>query len=333
LFSSVVLDGEITDMEKEPVNVLVGRFQPFTKGHYKCTELIKNKKNLRTIVFWVNPSIIDAKHPFPAPLLDKLFTSKLKEGSNIIDVIFVTEADIISIGKQIADKYNNQYEVATWTCGDDRNDSYADQVRRYKEKIKEQPGFKAPGLSENLEAIMVPRTDDKISATEVREALLNEDIEAGKATFKEKMPEKLATDEIYNTLREQIVKVVGGDLHPEGEASFNSIKDWVKSITYGLASNKAEQRLNSNLTTLNGLNKNGTMNAKCKNLVKSLSPSIDEIKNLSPEDAREKLIEEIEAFIKSKGLTSEKFSRLDYINSLDRRLLVVESLLRRRSYR
>lgn len=313
-------------MEKEPVNVLVGRFQPFTAGHYKCTEVIKNKKNLRTIVCWVNPSKIDEKHPFPAPLLNKYFTSKLKEGSNIIDVIFVTEADIISIGKQIADKYNNKYEVATWTCGDDRNDSYADQVRRYKEKIKEQPGFKAPGLSENLEAIMVPRTDDNISATEVREALLNEDIEAGKAAFKEKMPEKLATDEVYDALRKQILKV------KDGKPSFDSIKDWIESITYELASNKAEQRLNSTLTTLNGLNKNGAMNKKCSTLVQSLSPSINDIKKLSPQDAREKLIEAIEEWLKNKGFKTEQLSRLNYINSLYNRLLVVESLLRRRKY-
>lgn len=301
-------------MEKEPVNVLVGRFQPFTAGHYKCINAIKDKKGLPTIVCWVNPDTLDEKHPFPAPLLDKLF-SGLKKEPNIIDVMFVRSANIVDIGSQIAKKYNDKYEVATWTCGDDRIDDYKKQADKYK-------GL--PGLSENLEVTQIPRTDDNISATRVRETLLNENDENGKKDFKALMPEKFATDEIYNALRKQILKIMSG------EASFSKIKDWADSITYGLSSEKADQLLSKKLATLNDLTAKGAMKAACKNLVSSLVASIDEIKNLSLEDAREKLIDVLSKRVK---LTTEQISRLNYIDSLNKRLLVVESLLRRHSYR
>lgn len=301
-------------MEKEPINVLVGRFQPFTAGHYKCVNSIKENKGLRTIVCWVNSDKLDEKHPFPAPLLDKLF-SGLKKEPNIADVIFVKSADIVGIGRQIAKKYKDKYEVATWTCGDDRIEDYKNQVDRYKGSA---------GLSENLEVVQIPRTDDNISATKVRETLLDEDTQKGKEDFKALMPKKFATNEIYNALREQILKVMGG------EASFSKIKDWADSITYGLSSEKADQLLSKKLATLNDLTAKGAMKAACKNLVGSLVASIDEIKNLSPEDAREKLIDVLSKRIK---LTTEQISRLNYIDGLDKRLLVVESLLRRRSYR
>ena len=59
------------------------------------------------------------------------------------------------------------------------------------------------GLSEDFEMIEVKRGDEDISATKVRNCLLNDD----KRGFMSMVPDGPNKDELYNILKEQIEKV------------------------------------------------------------------------------------------------------------------------------
>ena len=148
---------------KKRVNIMIGRFQPFTKGHYKCIEEAWKKKRVPTIICMINTddTKVDKKHPFPSSMLLPLYKEFFKNDRKIIDIVLVKNADIVSIGELL----HNQYNIVSWTCGTDRIDSY----RRMSEKYHDQAH-----LSDSFEMIEVKRSDEDVSATKVRQALLDD---------------------------------------------------------------------------------------------------------------------------------------------------------------
>ena len=55
---------QIANMKK--VNITIGRFQPFTKGHMKCVEEAYKELSVPTIVCMINvkDEKVDEKHPY-----------------------------------------------------------------------------------------------------------------------------------------------------------------------------------------------------------------------------------------------------------------------------
>lgn len=175
---------ELKFMKK--VNILVGRFQPFTKGHYKCVEASK----LPTVICMINtPSDkVDAKHPFPTEMLVDLYTDLFSNDSKIVDVVPISSANII----RIAEELNNKgYQIGSWTCGTDRLDQYTRMSSKYHDKSN---------LTDDFEMIEVPRSDEDISATKARNCLLNND----KSGFLSMIPDGSNEDDLYNILKKQI---------------------------------------------------------------------------------------------------------------------------------
>ena len=185
----------IDSMKK--VNIVIGRFQPFTKGHYACVEAAMKKKNLPTVICIIDTpeSKVDERHPFPSDMLTDLYGEFFSHDEKIVGVVPVKNADIVKIGEELK---KHDFEIASWTCGTDRIDSYTKMSTKYKEQA---------GLSDDFEMIEVYRTDEDVSATKARQALLDDD---KKAFYSMIPPVSLSTRlriNLYDHLKKQIDKV------------------------------------------------------------------------------------------------------------------------------
>lgn len=183
------------------VNIIIGRFQPITTGHIKCAiEAFNKNGGHRTVLCMIDTpeAKVDSRHPFPSSMLmgiyKKLFNSRDKSHC-IEDIILVKNADIVKIAEALAEK---GYEPVSWSCGTDRYASYKSMAERYADKA---------GLPEDFKVIEIKRTDDDVSATKLRAALLADDKKTFFASFPTvHLSARLETD-IYKELRTQILKV------------------------------------------------------------------------------------------------------------------------------
>ena len=153
------------------VNICLDRFMPFTKGHYKMIEYGLKQNGLPTIVFMISNKKMDKKHPFSDELMQKEMDMLKKSLKGIENTVYVSSADIVKLGQWC---YENNYEPQFWITGSDRLAAY----KRQAENPKYQDLGHFPSSFTTLE---VPRTDEDISATKVREAIMNDDLNTADA--------------------------------------------------------------------------------------------------------------------------------------------------------
>lgn len=185
------------DMKK--VNIIIGRFQPFTYGHLKCVEEAWKVKHLKTVVVMIDTpdSKVDAKHPFPSSLLMPIYKEVFTKTGKIVDIILVKSADIVKIGEELQSR---GYEIGSWACGTDRVDAYQKMSDKYHDQAH---------LADDFEIVEIKRTADDISATKARKALLDDDLNTWKKiTPLYNLREKLEGNKIYKELQAQIQKVM-----------------------------------------------------------------------------------------------------------------------------
>lgn len=189
-------------INENSVNIMVGRFQPFTLGHLKCLKSIKDSLGVPTLLC-VIPGNGDDKHPFMGDVQDEMY-GRLKEASPglIADVAYVKNA---FLEPWVLAAKERGMEPVSWTCGTDRIASYENMVEKHGEKY---------GLSPDFKVYCLDRADDNISATSVRECLVNDDKEG----FMRQMPECLW--DMYGEMRQVMV----GDTVPAQAATLNEDK-------------------------------------------------------------------------------------------------------------
>ena len=180
------------------VNIVLGRFQPFTKGHYKCVEEAWRQKNLPSVICIINTpeNKVDERHPFPSDMLIDLYKDWFDADEKIESIILVPNADIVKIAEELK---KHRYQIGSWTCGTDRIKDYTRISTNYKEQAE---------LSDDFEMIEVKRGDDDISATKARQALKDDD----RTEFNKLVPvihlgTRLKND-IFAILRDQLLKVL-----------------------------------------------------------------------------------------------------------------------------
>ncbi len=179
------------------VNIIIGRFQPFTKGHYKCIEEAWRLKQIPTVICMIDTpdNKVDERHPFPSTLLLPIYKDQFKRDSKVEDIVLIKNADIVKIGEILKEK---GMQIASWTCGTDRVESYMKMADRYKEQA---------GLSDDFEVIEIKRSDEDISATKARQALLDDNkLEFYKLTPQLSLSTRLKND-LFLILRDQILKI------------------------------------------------------------------------------------------------------------------------------
>lgn len=188
------------------VNIVVGRFQPFTLGHQSIVEALFKENGLPTVVCCISNKKFDSRHPFPDDLIKTELETCYKSQKFFQDVIFIKSANIVEIGEELKKR---NYEAHLWGCGVDRKTSYEKMASNPKYTVNFPEDFKVFALSRDDSSEGI----DGISATKVREAIKNND----KESFKKMMPkgsEKMFQD-FTNVLKENYLK------------PFKNIKDFI----------------------------------------------------------------------------------------------------------
>lgn len=162
----------------ETVGIVVGRFQPLTKAHYDIIRTMARECD-KGIVFLVKgkkSSNDKEQNPFDESTQKKLLQSVLPKNVTI---------KVIPSGFFVDELNNMRESNFVVYAGTDRVESY----KRYS-------GYMTEGRT--LDTREVPRSDVDISATKVREALINDDI----STFKSLTPPEIHGfyDELHNLI-------------------------------------------------------------------------------------------------------------------------------------
>lgn len=178
---------------KEPVNIFVGRFQPFTLGHAKVLETIHKENGFPVIVFLIKAKTKKKedsfKRPYSEDLQIKMFKQVQKQYKFLKEIIILPSPAIDHMFNALRPKY----EPVLWGTGSDRMKAYGYQVNNdsYRDQLNVRSDF---GLFE------IPRTDDNISATKVRNTLLDND----ESAFRSMTPKAL--HKMFDTLKSELEK-------------------------------------------------------------------------------------------------------------------------------
>ena len=165
------------DKGKKPVNMFVGRFQPFTLGHVKVFEKMYKENGYPVVVYLVRGGKADPeKRPFDEQLQQAMFTKMAKQYPFL-------EAAVVVPNGAIDTLFSNArpaYEPMMWGFGTDRKKSYNAMINKdsYRDQL---------GVDPNFKGFEIKRTDDNISASKVRNALKLDD----EKTFKKMTPKSI----------------------------------------------------------------------------------------------------------------------------------------------
>lgn len=190
-------------MNKQKVNIVIGRFQPFTLGHKELVVELYKKNNLPICILYIDNKKFDARHPFSNDIveqcIDASFTDKEKS-KYLADIPYmkVKNANIVEIGQMLSE---NGIEPVLLGCGTDRYEQY--------KKMANNPKYRNQGqLSDDFDVALLERNESEVSGTKVRQALKDNDIDSfNKMTMYHKTLVKQQFDILYDTLREQLITV------------------------------------------------------------------------------------------------------------------------------
>lgn len=203
------------DQGKKLVNMFVGRFQPFTLGHAKVIETIYKQNGYPVVIFLIKSKTRKAEDAFKRPYDEDTqlaMLNRLKSTYPIEDVIILPTAAIDKMFNELRPKY----EPVLWGTGTDRMKVYSYQVDRqeYRDDL---------GVRDDFGLFEIPRTGKNISATQVRNAMLDGD----EKLFKKLTPK--GVHGMYGELKmklEDSMGVAAESVQPE----FLTFDDFLKNI-------------------------------------------------------------------------------------------------------
>ena len=162
---------------KKPVNMFVGRFQPFTLGHVKVFEKMYKENGLPVVVYMVRGGKADPeKRPFDEDMQQAMF-AKMKKQYPFLEASFIVPNGAIDTMFAAA---RPAYEPMMWGYGTDRKKAYGNMINKqsYRDDLGVDPSFKGYEIT---------RGDENISASKVRNALKIDD----EKTFKKMTPKSI----------------------------------------------------------------------------------------------------------------------------------------------
>ena len=200
---------------KKLVNMFVGRFQPFTLGHAKVVETIHKQNGYPVVILLVKAKNKKKEDAFKRPYDEETqveMINKLKSKYPIEEVFVIPTGGIDTMFNAMRPKY----EPVLWGTGSDRMKTYGFQVDKpeYREDLGVRTDF---GLYE------IPRTGKNISATQVRNAMLDGD----EKLFKKLTPKPV--HDMYNELKSKLEDSMGV-LAESIETEFLTFDTFIKNI-------------------------------------------------------------------------------------------------------
>jgi cytidyltransferase-like protein len=203
------------DQGKKLVNMFVGRFQPFTLGHAKVIETIHKQNGYPVVIFLIKSKTRKAEDAFKRPYDEDTqlaMLNRLKSTYPIEDVIILPTAAIDKMFNELRPKY----EPVLWGTGTDRMKVYSYQVDRqeYRDDL---------GVRDDFGLFEIPRTGKNISATQVRNAMLDDD---------EKLFKKLTPKGVHGMYGELKMKLEDsmGVAAESAQPEFLTFDDFLKNI-------------------------------------------------------------------------------------------------------
>lgn len=181
-------------MDTENINITIGRFQPFTRGHQSVLEALYKENGYPCVVCCVSNTKFDSKHPFSDDLIEKEFDTCLKGEDYYLDKIMIKSAAIDKVGEELAKK---GYVAHLWGCGTDREKQYQRMATNKKYLTDFPDDFKLFVVKRDEQSSDI----DGISATKVREAIKNDD----KAAFVKMMPD--GAEKLFDKFKEALSQV------------------------------------------------------------------------------------------------------------------------------
>jgi len=187
--------------DSKKVNLIVGRFQPFHKGHLKMAKFLKDKNDLPCHIAVVYPGHNKSgKSPFTRSVIEKYMNPVVNSNEEVEGYTVFKSGYLGNILSTLAEM---GYEVSLLGCGDDRLADYAKQEEYLKNTDL------SDLIGKHFEIIKTPRSG---SASEVRDLLLRSDFSG----FKKKTPPEVAS--LYNILEPAMR---GGDIKESGMETYN----------------------------------------------------------------------------------------------------------------
>lgn len=203
------------DQGKKPVNMFVGRFQPFTLGHAKVIETIYKQNGYPVVIFLIKSKTKKAEDAFKRPYDEDTQLSmlqKLKSSYPIEDVKILPTAAIDKMFNEL----RPQYEPVLWGTGTDRMKVYSYQAdkQEYRDDL---------GVRDDFGLFEIPRSGKNISATQVRNAMLDGD---------ERLFKKLTPKDIHGMYGELKMKLEDsmGVAAESAQPEFLTFDDFLKNI-------------------------------------------------------------------------------------------------------
>ena len=203
------------DQGKKLVNMFVGRFQPFTLGHAKVIETISKENGYPVVIFLIKSKTKKAEDAFKRPYDEETqlaMLNRLKSSYPIEDVKILPTAAIDKMFNELRPKY----EPVLWGTGTDRMKVYSYQVDRqeYRDDL---------GVRDDFGLFEIPRTGKNISATQVRNAMLD----GNERLFKKLTPKGIHG--MYGELKLKLEDSMGV-MAESNETEFLTFDEFVKNI-------------------------------------------------------------------------------------------------------
>jgi len=189
LFEAELFEGIVGDLihkepGKQPVNILVGRFQPPTLGHIKVLRQLHAQNSLPCVVVQVI-SKSGKNQQFDEATITKIWMDIAKQYKFIAGIKESTNGFLAPVLNAL----RPEFEPVLWGTGTDRYKDYERMIKKYGEEANVLPDF---------HPYEIKRNDKNISATKVREALTADD----ESEFKKLTPK--AEHKFYKQLRNEL---------------------------------------------------------------------------------------------------------------------------------